>query len=114
MRYSVADRGDELFILTNADGAIDFSIATAPLATPDRAHWRELIPHRPGVYILVIELYAGHLVRLERANALPSIVIRDLATARSTASPSTRPPIRSTCMAATNSTPRRCASPIRR
>ena len=80
VRYSVADRGDELFILTNADGAIDFRIATAPLATPDRAHWRELIAHRPGVYILSIELYAGHLVRLERSNALPSIVIRDLAT----------------------------------
>ena len=77
VRYSVADRGDELFILTNAGGAIDFRIATAPLATPDRAHWRELIPHRPGVYILRMELYAGHLVRLERANALPSIVIRD-------------------------------------
>ena len=35
-RYSVADRGDELFILTNEGGAIDFRIATAPLATPDR------------------------------------------------------------------------------
>src|SRR6185436_11418158 len=64
----------------NADGAIDFRIATAPLATPDRVHWRELIPHRPGVYVLDMDLYAGHLVRLERANALPSIVIRDLAT----------------------------------
>ncbi|HSI02518.1 MAG TPA: S9 family peptidase [Reyranella sp.] len=79
VRYSVADRGDELFILTNADGAIDFRIATAPLATPGRAHWRELIPHRPGVYILSVDLYAGHLVRLERANALPAIVIRELA-----------------------------------
>jgi oligopeptidase B len=80
VRYSVEDRGDELFILTNAGDAIDFRIASAPLATPDRAHWRELIAHRPGVYILSIELFAGHLVRLERANALPSIVIRDLAT----------------------------------
>ena len=82
VRYSVADRGDELFILTNADGAIDFRIATAPLAAPDRAQWRELIAHRPGVYLLAIELFAGHLVRLERANALPAIVIRDLATAQ--------------------------------
>jgi oligopeptidase B len=57
-----------------------FRIATAPLATPDRAYWRELIPHRLGVYILTVELYAGHLARLERSNALPSIVIRDLAT----------------------------------
>ncbi|MDI1286888.1 MAG: S9 family peptidase [Reyranella sp.] len=78
VRYSVADRGDELFILTNDGGAIDFRVVTAPLAAPGRENWRELIPHRPGTYILGIELFAGHLVRLERANALPSIVIRDL------------------------------------
>ena len=80
VRYSVADRGDALFILTNEGSAIDFRIATAPLAAPERANWRELVPHRPGTYILDIELFAGHLARLERANALPSIVIRDLAT----------------------------------
>ncbi|TAJ41185.1 MAG: S9 family peptidase [Reyranella sp.] len=78
VRYSVADRGEELFILTNDGGAIDFRIATAPLAAPGRTNWRELIAHRPGSYVLGMELYAGHLVRLERANALPSIVIRDL------------------------------------
>jgi oligopeptidase B len=80
VQYSIADRGDELFILTNAGGAIDFKIVTAPLASPEPAHWRDLIPHRPGVYLMDIELYAGHLVRLERANALPAIVIRDLKT----------------------------------
>ncbi len=79
VRYTVFDRGDELFILTNQGDAIDFRVATAPLATPDRRHWRPLIPHRPGNYIITMALYAGHLVRLERANALPSIVIRDLA-----------------------------------
>ena len=30
--------------------------------------------------MLDVELYAGHMVRLERANALPAIIIRDLAT----------------------------------
>src|SRR5882672_10012223 len=78
LQYSVADRGHELFILTNADGAIDFKIVTAPLAMPGRANWRDLIAYREGVYILDFDLYAGHMVRLERANALPSIVIRDL------------------------------------
>jgi oligopeptidase B len=78
VQYALADRGDELFILTNADGAIDFKIVTAPLHSPGRANWRDLIPHRQGNYILDIELYSGHLVRLERANALPSIIIRDL------------------------------------
>ncbi len=80
VQYSVADRGDQLFILTNADDAIDFKIVTAPLASPARKSWRDLIPHRPGTYIIDIELYSGHLVRMERTNALPSIVIRDLAT----------------------------------
>jgi oligopeptidase B len=80
VQYSIADRGDELFILTNTDGAIDFKIVTAPLASPERANWRDLIAHRAGVYVLDHDLYSGHLVRLERANALPAIVIRDLAT----------------------------------
>ncbi|KJC43606.1 peptidase S9 [Bradyrhizobium sp. LTSP849] len=78
VQYSLADRGDELFILTNADNAVDFKIVTAPLASPERKNWRDLIPYRPGIYIIDLDLYAGHLVRLERANALPGIVIRDL------------------------------------
>src|SRR3954470_13110754 len=65
VQYSVADRGDELFILTNADGATDFKIVTAPFAEPGRANWRDLIPYREGVYILDFDLYAGHMVRLE-------------------------------------------------
>lgn len=80
VQYSVADRGDELFILTNADGAIDFKVVTAPLASPAHANWRDLIPYREGVYVIDVELYAGHMVRLERAHALPAIIIRDLAT----------------------------------
>jgi oligopeptidase B len=78
VQYSVNDRGDQLFILTNVDGAIDFKIMTAPLDAPERANWRDLIPYREGIYVLDVELFAGHMVRLERANALPAIVIRDL------------------------------------
>jgi oligopeptidase B len=80
VQYSIADRGDELFILTNADAAIDFKIVTAPLNAPERANWRDLIPYREGVYVIDIELYSRHLVRLERANALPALIIRDLTT----------------------------------
>jgi oligopeptidase B len=79
VQYSVADRGEELFILTNADNAIDFKIVTAPLQSPQRANWRDLVPYREGIYVIDFELYSAHLVRLERANALPAIVIRDLA-----------------------------------
>jgi len=80
VQYVTADRGDELYILTNVDKAIDFKIVTAPLASPERKNWRDLIPHRAGIYVLEHDLYANHLVRLERANALASIIIRDLRT----------------------------------
>jgi oligopeptidase B len=77
VQYSVNDRGDQLFILTNADDAIDFKVMTAPLDAPERANWRDLIPYREGIYVLDLEIFSGHMVRLERANALPAIVIRD-------------------------------------
>jgi oligopeptidase B len=78
IRYSVDDRGDELFILTNADSAIDYKIAVAPLDQSARNNWRDLVPYRDGIYIINVTLFQNYLVRTERANALPSIVIRDL------------------------------------
>jgi len=69
-----------LFIHTNADGAEDFKIAVAPLASPARAHWRDLVPHRPGVYILSFAVLADWLIRHEREDGLPRIVVRRLAT----------------------------------
>ena len=50
----------------------------SPLASPGRAHWTDLVPHRPGVLIVGFEVFARWLVRLERENALPRIVVRDL------------------------------------
>ena len=68
-----------LIIRTNADGAEDFKIVWTPLATPGRAFWRDLVPHRPGVYILSFMVLEDWLIRLERENGLPRIVVRQLA-----------------------------------
>ena len=76
--YDVSHHGDRLIILTNADGAEDFKIVEAPVASPGRAHWVDLVPHRPGVLIAGFDVYARWLVRLERENALPRIVVRDI------------------------------------
>ncbi|MBP0578263.1 S9 family peptidase [Labrys sp. LIt4] len=77
------DGRDQLLILTNFDDAEDFRIMTAPLAAPVQTtsaqmSWRDLIPHKPGRYILDIVLLADWLVRLEREDGLPRIVIRSL------------------------------------
>lgn len=78
VEYGVSHRGDELFILTNADGATDFKIVRAPLDAPGRANWRDWIGHRPGVLIVDDFLREHFHIRLERENALPRIVVHDL------------------------------------
>ena len=71
--------GPALIIRTNADGAEDFKIVWTPLATPGRSYWRDLVPHRPVVYILSFIVLEDWLIRLEREDGLPRIVVRRLA-----------------------------------
>jgi oligopeptidase B len=80
--YDVEHHGESLIIVTNADGAEDFKIMTAPVATPGREHWRDLVAYRAGVMILFVLPLARHLVRLEREDAKPRIVVRDIASGR--------------------------------
>jgi oligopeptidase B len=80
--YSVDHHGDRLLVLTNSGGAEDFRICEAPLGTSEVESWRELLPHKPGRLILDIVAFAGHLVRLEREDGLPRIVVRELAPGR--------------------------------
>ncbi len=68
--------GDQLIITTNRDGAEDFKICQAPVASPDPDHWRELVPHKAGRLILDVVAYRRHLIRLEREHGLPRIVVR--------------------------------------
>ncbi|MEL6422058.1 MAG: S9 family peptidase [Pseudomonadota bacterium] len=74
--YDVEHQGDMLIIRTNRDGADDFKICAAPVSDPGLANWREIEPHRVGRLILGVTAYADYLVRLEREDGLPRIVIR--------------------------------------
>lgn len=78
-QYRVEHHGDELIILTNADEAEDFKIVRAPLDNPAPAQWIDLVPHRGGRLILSHLCLQGRLIRLEREDGLPRIVIHDLA-----------------------------------
>ena len=74
--YDLEHWNDRFVIRTNADGAVDFKLVTAPEASPGRAGWRDLVPHRPGVLIEGILAFRRWLVRLEKADALNRVVIR--------------------------------------
>ncbi len=77
--YSVCHHEGRLIILTNSGGAEDFRIVEATADDPGRANWTEIEPHRQGRLILDIIAFKDFLVRLERENGLPRIVIRRFA-----------------------------------
>ena len=79
LRYDVEPHGDLLYIHANADGAEDFAIFSAPLASVSRDDWREVVPHRPGRMIVFCTVYADHLAWVEREDSLPRLKIRALA-----------------------------------
>ncbi len=76
-QYYAEHHGDYFYIRTNADDAVDFKIVRAPVSDPGRDNWEDWLPHRPGVYVLDFTPFADRLVRLEREDALPRIVISD-------------------------------------
>jgi oligopeptidase B len=74
--YSVDHHDGRLIIMTNSDGAEDYRIVEAPVDSPGRENWREIEPHRPGRLILDVAAFEDFLVRLEREDGLPRIVVR--------------------------------------
>lgn len=67
--YYLDHLGDALYIRTNDLGK-NFRLVTAPLADPEPANWREVIPHRPATMLEEIDCFAGHFVAIEREEGL--------------------------------------------
>ena len=76
VEYDLEHHGDSFLFRTNADGAEDYKLATAPVASPARESWQDLIPHEAGRLVVGVQVNADHLIRLERAEGLPRIIIR--------------------------------------
>ncbi len=71
--------GDKFYIRVNDTGR-NFRLVTAPVADPREANWKEIVPHRADVRLSDVTLFANHMVRSERENGLPQLVITDLRT----------------------------------
>ena len=76
IRYEITNWDGRWMIRTNADGAVDFKIAAAPLGQTGRGNWVDWLAHEPGRFVIELSAYQGYLVRLERVDALPRLVIR--------------------------------------
>ncbi len=84
LEYDLHDHNDDFYILTNKDGAVDFKIMRTKTDKTTADNWQEFIAHKPGTLIIDIETYKNYLVRIERENALPRIIIRNLANNKET------------------------------
>jgi oligopeptidase B len=80
VEYAIDDWNGQFIIKTNRDGAEDYKIMIAPVTDPRPENWRDLVPHRQGCFIVGMMTFKNWLVRMERENALPRIIVREMAT----------------------------------
>lgn len=78
-RYHIEHRQGLFYIVTN-DEAKNFRLMTAPVQSPGRENWQELLAHRETVKLDDIDLFANHLVLYERENGLKTIEVINLTT----------------------------------
>lgn len=81
IEYDVEHWNDRFILRTNAGDAEDYKLVTAPVSDPRPENWTDLVAHRPGIFIVGYLVLKNWLIRMERENALPRLVVRDMATA---------------------------------
>jgi oligopeptidase B len=78
--YDIDHRGDRFWIRTNGEGRRNFRLVTAPVDTPEAAHWTEEIAHREEVMLEELDVFAHHAVLHEREDGLIRLRVLDLDT----------------------------------
>jgi oligopeptidase B len=77
VRYSADEANGKLYIRVN-DTDPSYRIVTAPIATPGKDHWKELIAARKDVPLEDIELFKNFYVVTERVKGLPVLQVTAL------------------------------------
>ncbi|HQR66921.1 MAG TPA: S9 family peptidase [Thermoanaerobaculia bacterium] len=67
--YRPDHRGDLFWILTNSGGR-NYRLVTAPVSSPGKAGWKEVLPHRPNVMLQSVAFFRDFWVATERENGL--------------------------------------------
>ena len=70
VEYQADHLGGRWVVRTNADGATNFKLMTAPDGARGRGDWQEWVPHRDDVFIDGFELFDGFTAVAERSQGL--------------------------------------------
>jgi oligopeptidase B len=73
------DHRDGLFYIRTNDRGRNFRLVTAPVATPEQAHWTEMIPHREDVMLEEVDIFQSFYVVEERYDGLPHLRVEPFA-----------------------------------
>ena len=79
IEYSVDHQGDRFLILTN-DAARNFRLMAAPVSSPGRDAWTEVVPERSGVRLNYTDVFSGHVVLGQRSDGLQRLEVLDCST----------------------------------
>lgn len=79
IEYSVDHQEDRFLILTN-DGARNFRLMAAPISSPGRASWAEVVPERESVRLNFVDVHQHHVVLGERSEGLQKLEVLDTGT----------------------------------
>jgi oligopeptidase B len=61
----------EVFLIRTNSGGRTFRLVAAPVGSPQRSNWQELVPNRPAVMLSAAQSFRTHLVLFEREDGLP-------------------------------------------
>ncbi len=78
IEYGLEHWQGRFLIVTNADGAENFKLVSAPAESPGRSNWEEIIASRADVLLSGIDVFARFLIIFERAEGLRRIRVRTL------------------------------------
>ena len=76
LEYSVSHYGDQFYIVTNKDEAVNFKLMKTSESHTAIENWTEVLPHREEVLLEDIEIFSDYLVISERTNGLNQIRIQ--------------------------------------
>ncbi len=73
LEYDADHHGGRWVIRTNADGAKNFKLVTAPSASTGRGDWKDWVAHDPAVYVEGVEMFDGFAAVAERSGGLERV-----------------------------------------
>ena len=76
LEYSISHYGNNFYVLTNKDNALNFKLMKTSEGKPTKENWVDMIPHRDDVLLEDIDIFKEYLVISERANGLNKIRIK--------------------------------------